>query len=56
MFHIDRRSEGNCNTGTKKEVLQELSGIKTNKQKIEHIEVQTRKEKELVTSVNKTLH
>lgn len=46
----------NCNTGTKKEALQELSGIKTNKQKVEHIKVQTRKEKELVTSVYKTLH
>lgn len=27
----DRRRERNCNTGTKKEALQELSGIKTNR-------------------------
>lgn len=47
--------EAKKNIRTKKEVLQELSGIKTNKQKIEHIEVQTKK-KELTMSVHKRMY
>ena len=42
----NRRSKRNCNPRTEKEALQELSGIKTDKQKIEFVEVQTRKEKQ----------
>ena len=52
----NRRSKGNCNPRTKKEALQELSGIKINKQKVEHIKVQTRKGKELTTDVHKRMY
>ena len=55
MFHTDRRRERDCNTGTKKEELQELSGIKTNKQKVEHIKVQT-KQKEVAGCTYQSLH
>lgn len=55
MFHTDRRRERNCNIRTKKEALQELSGIKTNKQKVEHIKVQT-KQKEVTECTYQSLH
>ena len=55
MFHTDRRRERNCNTVTKKEALQELSEIKTNKQKVEHIKVQT-KQKEVTECTYQSLH
>ena len=50
------RSKGNCNLRTKKEALQELSGIETDKQNVKPIKVQTRKEKELTTDVHKRMY
>ena len=49
MFHTD------SNIGTKKEALQELSGIETDKQKLEHIKVQT-KQKEVMECTYQNLH
>lgn len=52
----ERLVKRDCNIRTEKEALQKLSGIKTNKQKVEHIKVQTRKEKELTADVHKGMY
>lgn len=52
---IEEGKEIAINIRTKKEALQELSGIKTNKQKVKHIKVQT-KQKEVTECTYQSLH